>query len=239
MGLDNRVESRLGNKSYRNQRFNAQRQSYQQEKEKELLFTPRISRAAQLTGRKTKDFEQDNSRLLNQKGAYERNLQARPKVQGFQIGSTSDMVMNERFESDFQRTIEAMSLSEDAMINFEGLLTLYQYLGFIKNVEAETAMLQEVFDHLQGDNEQPIIPLSYAVKFARCIQNFHHQDVVDTRRQGAQVNKNQLGKVYDDVGILYKPSEIEYISKKYRALYANRIDQIMHEKTENKKMKSI
>lgn len=45
--------------------------------------------------------------------------------------------------------------------------------------------------------------------------------------------------MYDDAGILYKPSEIEYISKRYRVLYANRIDQIMHERTELKKLKSI
>lgn len=132
-----------------------------------------------------------------------------------------------------------MNLSDDTMINFEGFVALYQYLGFVKNIETENAMLQEVFDHLKGDSEQPIISVSYALKFARCIQNFHHQDVVDTIRQGTQVNKSQLGKVYNGVGILYKPSEIEYISKKYRVLYANRIDQIMHERTEFKKLKSI
>lgn len=94
-------------------------------------------------------------------------------------------------------------------------------------MDLEQPMLQEIFNHLNGNVEQNVIPVSFALKFARCIQNFHHQDVVDTQREGNNVNKSQLGKIYEESGILYKPAEIEYISKKYRVLYANRIDTIM------------
>lgn len=38
---------------------------------------------------------------------------------------------------------------------------------------------------------------------------------------------------------MYKPAEIEYISKKYRMLYANRIDFVMQDKFESKKVKKI
>jgi hypothetical protein len=69
------------------------------------------------------------------------------------------MVMNERFENDFQRTCEAMALKDDSILNFEGFVALYQYLGFVKNPETENAMLQEVFEHLKGDAEQPVIPI--------------------------------------------------------------------------------
>lgn len=46
MNLDEKVEQRLGNRTYRNSRLHASRQSYQVQKESELIFTPRISKAA-------------------------------------------------------------------------------------------------------------------------------------------------------------------------------------------------
>lgn len=69
-----------------------------------------------------KEFELDNQRILHQKIEYEKNLKTRPKVQGFQIGSNSDMVMNEKFESDSQRVCESLKLDENSMINFEGFV---------------------------------------------------------------------------------------------------------------------
>jgi hypothetical protein len=44
MNLGDKVEARLGKKTYRDNRFNIGRKSYQVMKDKELLFTPKISK---------------------------------------------------------------------------------------------------------------------------------------------------------------------------------------------------
>ena len=128
--------------------------------------------------------------MLAQKGIYEKNLKTRPKIQGVQISSNSDMVMNEKFESDFHKICEAFNYNDETMINFDLFVQLYEYLGFVKSPEIENLILDEIFGHLNGGFEQDVIPVSFALKFARCIQNFHHQDVVDTNREGTIVNKS-------------------------------------------------
>ena len=73
------------------------------------------------------------------------------------------------------------------------------------------------------------MPLSHCKNFLRAIQNFHHQDIIDTERRGAEVDPKSLGRI-SDKGLLLKPSEIEYITRHYRYLYSNRQDKIALDK---------
>lgn len=84
-----------------------------------------------------------------------------------------------------------------------------------------------------------MVPLSYVKNFARCVQNFHHQDVVDQQRDSKNQNKPEIGRLNENGLIVYTPAEIETISKKYRNLFANRIDQVMETKKQKYQMKSL
>jgi hypothetical protein len=99
--------------------------------------------------------------------------------------------------------------------------------------------LAEIWKLIGGDIEgQGKIPLSNVKNFLRANQNFHHQDIIDTERNGLTYNPAKLGR-QTDTGLVYKPSEIEYITKHYRELYSNRQDKLAEYKKQQHMMRAI
>ena len=101
---------------------------------------------------------------------------------------------------------------------------IFLKLGFVRQVakESEQFQLAEIWKIIGGDIEgQGKTPLSNVKNFLRANQNFHHQDIMDTERMGLSVDPRQLGR-QTDTGLVFKPSEIEFITKNYRELYSNR-----------------
>lgn len=95
---------------------------------------------------------------------------------------------------------------------------------------------EEDAENTQPNSQKPPMPVQeevpegeisvlYCKNIMRAIQNFHHQELVDTYRQGREVNKQLIGCLYPQ-GLLFKPSEIEFISKKYVILLQNRLEHI-------------
>ena len=84
---------------------------------------------------------------------------------------------------------------------------------------------------LRGDTEgQGVIPLSNLKNVTRAIQNFHHQDIIDSDREEslAQNEGNKIGRMTED-GLLFKSSEIELLTRKYKDFFANRMNKLMNE----------
>jgi hypothetical protein len=84
---------------------------------------------------------------------------------------------------------------------------------------------------LRGDTEgQGVIPLSNLKNVTRAIQNFHHQDIIDSDREEglAQNEGNKIGRMTEE-GLLFKSSEIELLTRKYKDFFANRMNKLMNE----------
>ncbi len=82
------------------------------------------------------------------------------------------------------------------------------------------------------------MPLSHCKNFLRAIQNFHHQDILDPERHGSDVDPKSLGRATEE-GLLFKPSEIEFITRQYRFLYSNRQDKIAVDKKESHRKRAV
>ena len=67
--------------------------------------------------------------------------------------------------------------------------------------------------------------MSNVKNFLRANQNFHHQEVIDTERTGLNFDPRNLGR-QTEKGLVFKPAEIEYITKHFRELYSNRQDKL-------------
>jgi hypothetical protein len=61
---------------------------------------------------------------------------------------------------------------------------------------------------------------------------------MDTERTGLSVDPRQLGRE-TDTGLVFKPSEIEFITKHYRELYSNRQDKLAEFKKNQHFMRAI
>jgi hypothetical protein len=61
---------------------------------------------------------------------------------------------------------------------------------------------------------------------------------MDSERLGLSVNARQLGR-QTDLGLLYKPSEIEFITKHFRELYSNRQDKLAEYKKNQHFMRAV
>ena len=83
---------------------------------------------------------------------------------------------------------------------------------------------------MEQESEQ-VVPVQFVKNLARSIQNFHHEEVVDLTRTGMGLSKTKLGRFTDKGELLYKPAEIEFISRKYCELFKQRQDHIQRAKT--------
>lgn len=98
-------------------------------------------------------------------------------------------------------------------------------MGFMKKTknDEENRQLEELWKSPLGGEDEGIgqIPLNYCKNILRAIQNFHHQEVVDTEHADSNVDPKNLGKRTEDT-IVFKPSEIDYLTKKYHLFLKNR-----------------
>lgn len=94
---------------------------------------------------------------------------------------------------------------------------------------------------LRGDTEgQGVIPLSNLKNVTRAIQNFHHQDIIDSDREEglAQNEGNKIGRMTEE-GLLFKSSEIELLTRKYKDFFANRMNKLMNENKNARMQRAI
>jgi len=118
---------------------------------------------------------------------------------------------------------------------------IFLKLGFVSAIaqEREQLLLADIWRHVGGDEDgKGSIPITNCKNFMRAIQNFHHQDIIDNESESNRVDPNNLGKEYES-GLMFKPSEIDYISRTYRFLYANRQDKLAEDKKCSHMMRSI
>jgi hypothetical protein len=155
--------------------------------------------------------------------------------------------MHDRFDQDFHQACEELEILKDesqlhnTQVGCAQMSQIFLKLGFVSPIaqESEQFQLAEIWKLIGGDMEgQGKIPLSNVKNFLRAIQNFHHQDIIDTERQGLSVNAKQLGR-QTSTGLVYKPSEIEYITRNYRLLYSNRQDRLAEYKKQQHLMRAI
>ena len=70
--------------------------------------------------RNLNDIMEDTNRKLAQKAKYEENLKKKQKVEyKYQINSTSDKVMHDRFDNDFHEACEELTILEDESLLHE------------------------------------------------------------------------------------------------------------------------
>ena len=94
---------------------------------------------------------------------------------------------------------------------------------------------------LRGDPEgEGQVPLSSVKNVTRAIQNFHHQDIMDKDREEG-LAKGDPGKVgrMSEQGILFKGNEIEGITRKYKDLFANRMNKLQDENKNARFQRSV
>ena len=184
---------------------------------------------------------------MAQKQKYEDELKKKQKVITLQINSMSDKVVHDRFDHDFNETciqlghIETLEQGESPAhmtkveVGCAQMSHILLNLGFVSPVaqEKEQVQIANIWKAIGGDPEgQGTVPLSSVKNFARCIQNFHHQEIIDPERADPDdnvVNPRQLGR-FTTNGLLFKPPEIEFISKNYREMFGNRCDKLAEEK---------
>ncbi len=171
-----------------------------------------------------------------------------------QISSHSDKLIHSRFEADFEAAChdlnvitsgsEADGYRPDVQISCASMSQLLLRLGFVSRSlsQEEQLDLAEIWRRIGGDGEgQGTVALSNLKNMLRAIQNFHHQDIMDTEReenpQTFNMSRKVLGRGTPD-GLLFTSDEIEHISRQYRELFKNRQDRIAEDKTQIKAMKS-
>lgn len=84
---------------------------------------------------------------------------------------------------------------------------------------------------LRGDKDgEGQVPLSNIKNVTRAIQNFHHQDIMDNEREEgvAKGEPGQIGRMTEQ-GLLFKSSEIESLTRRYKDLFANRMNRLQDE----------
>lgn len=86
-----------------------------------------------------------------------------------QISSSSDMLLHEKFEQDFNETIQFQNLKMTEFIDQGDFFTLYSNLGFFKAKAGEQQQIEEIFSRQSQYHEQSLVPVEYAKNFARCI----------------------------------------------------------------------
>lgn len=109
---------------------------------------------------------------------------------------------------------------------------IFLKLGFVSpnGKKTDEESIGEIWKVIGGDSEgQNEIPLSSCKNFLKAIQNFHHQDIIDPQRSGPEIDMKKLGRATVN-GLLFKPNEIEFITKRYLDLYANRQDKLAYDK---------
>lgn len=139
------------------------------------------------------------------------------------INSKSDKVMFERFDQDFEKSCAQLGL-ENETINCADVSKLFLTLGFVRpdGLETEQAMLANIWRILGGDIEgKGMIQLHHCKAIMCCIQNFHIDWIIDTRRPNTQVHPSKLGR-FEDEKLFFTADEISYLTKKFLFLYKNR-----------------
>lgn len=193
-------------------------------------FTPQITDKAKKIGRTLDDLIADTqARMINKNKA---KVEVQAEVQ--QISSSSDKVIHDRFDKQFNEAAadlgicgsvhEAEADISSVQVDCPKMSLLFLKLGFVSPVakESEQVMLAEIWKRVGGDTQGTnSVPLINVKNFMRAIQNFHHQDMMDTTRSGPEVDTSNLGR-HSDSGLLFTPSEIEFVTRLYRDLFANR-----------------
>lgn len=137
------------------------------------------------------DIIADTERRMMQKEMLEKNLKTKSKQEVAQINSRSDKVMHDRFDNDFNTVCLELGIVKDelyspnTMIDFSDMTQIFAKLGFVHAVsqEHEQQLLSDVWRHIGGDEEgKGEIPIKNCKNFLRAIQNFHHQDIIDSER---------------------------------------------------------
>jgi hypothetical protein len=92
-----------------------ERQSeYEKQKTGDFKYTPAINDQSANLERGLNDIMEDTNRKLAQKAFYEDNLKKKEKIENkYQINSTSDKVMHDRFDQDFHVACQELSILRD------------------------------------------------------------------------------------------------------------------------------
>lgn len=114
-------------------------------------------------------------------------------------------------------------------------------LGFIgqsNNQDKDNLPLLKLWKEIGGD-EHPTstVALGSLKNFTRCIQNFHHQEIIDPEAREDNM-LTPLGRATEH-GHLYTPREIEHISKVYRNFFTNRCNKVAEDKKKMRQLKSV
>ena len=87
---------------------------YESEKEGDFNYRPNINEQSLNMDRNMNDIMEDTNRKLAQKAIYEENLKKKEiNEHKYQINSTSDKVMHDRFDNDFHNACEELDILRD------------------------------------------------------------------------------------------------------------------------------
>ena len=255
--------------SARQPRTSSTLQEYTSVKDSELNFTPKINLRSRNSERSFDHILKDTQERMAKKDKLETNLKVKVLQSAHQISPNSDAVLHDRFDKEFNdKTAETEAkVTKDQMKGIFtelGFLTDQEIPKHDALFEEVWGVLIQERSHLVDDNgenkspnaidgpiheavdenedaeeDQKKVPKDFVKNIMRAIQNFHHQEVVDLQRTGLSVNHKNLGQAYAEEGLMFKPAEIEYISKRFTFLHKNRQDYLMREKTTSHMLRSL
>ena len=196
----------------------------------------------------------DTNRRAAEKIKIEQNLKKKQKGEVAQISSNSDKVLHDRYDNDFNYVCQQMGIIDSPQeaeqhdphleVDCGQASQILLKLGFVQPIalETEQLMIADMWKTvLRGDPEgQGVIPLSNLKNVTRAIQNFHHQDIIDTDREEglAQNEGKKIGRMTED-GLLFKSNEIEMLTRKYKDFFANRMNKLQNENKNARMQRAI
>ena len=228
----------------RNDKIRVRQNQYELEKQQELRFSPEISRKSKmLQGRGLEYLTKEDVPKWQQKQRMIQSAKNRDSPVRYQINQTSDKLIHDRFEVEFDEACKVLTHSPDGInlrneqISCSSMSQLMLRLGFVSRSlhQEEQLALAEIWRRIGGDSEgQGTVPLGNLKNKLRAIQNFHHQEILDVEREQDpevfKISKKAIGR-HTQNGLLFTSDEIEQITRNYRFLYKNRLDKIAEDKS--------
>jgi len=112
------------------------------------------------------------------------------------------------------------------------------FIGPMNNHDKDNLPLLKLWKEIGGEEHpESTVALGSLKNFTRCIQNFHHQEIIDPEAREDNM-LTPLGRATEH-GHLYTPREIEHISKVYRNFFTNRCNKVADDKKRMRQMKSV
>ena len=118
---------------------------YATDKEGDFNYRPNINEQSLNLDRGMNDIMEDTNRKLAKKAFYEENLKKKEVNEfKYQINSTSDKVMHDRFDNDFHNACEELSILRDerelheTSVGCAQMSQVFLTLGFVSPIAKES-----------------------------------------------------------------------------------------------------